>query len=150
MIKSLTANSQTGAIDFTLPTVQLDTLSAPIPQIVALDPITLDGADTVAVQLWFAYGAGAGPDFRVYIQTTLDDGNQWFDIACVVFALATERQVCSFTKGAVALQTPTDGGLADDTVLNGGVVPLGSKLRLKVSVDGVYTQSILSGRADLA
>jgi hypothetical protein len=147
MIKTLTANAQTGAVDFTLPTVQLDATPAPIPQTINLDPITLDLADSVGIELWFAYGSGAGTECKVYVQSTLDGGNQWFDVACVVFGIVSERQILSLTRGATPLTTPTDGTMADDTILNNGVVPLGTKLRLKVLVDGVYVQTILSGRA---
>lgn len=149
MIKSLTANARTGAIDFTLPTVLLDDMAAPIPQIIDLDPITLDESTEVALQLWFAYGSGAGTEFKVYVQTTLDDGNQWFDVACLVFGIVSARRNLSLIKGATPINTALDGGLADNTVLNSGVVPLGTKLRLKVAVNGVYVQSVLSGRASL-
>jgi hypothetical protein len=95
--------------------------------------------------LRLAYGSG-GTSVKAYLQTTLDDGASWIDIACLTFATAAAAKCLNFsalTPKTTAV-TPTDGTLTDDTAVDGLV---GDRLRLKVVVTGTYAgNTVLSGR----
>lgn len=82
---------------------------------------------------------GGGTACKAFVQTRF--GSVWVDLAC--FAFATSSGV----KGHnLSFQTPktlfpvTDGGLADDTIVDG---PIGDALRCKVVVSGSYNAGTL-------
>lgn len=106
---------------------------------------SLEGLLALAAQLRLAYGSG-GSSIRAYLQTSLDQGTTWIDIACVVFATQSEVAVLNFsalTPKTTAV-VPSDGGLADDTAIDG---VLGDRFRLKIVSLGTYGGStVLSGR----
>lgn len=105
----------------------------------------LEGILAAAVQFRFSYGAG-GTSVRAYLQTTLDQGTTWIDIACVLFTTASEVAAFNFsglTPKTTAL-VPADGALADDTTVDG---ILGDRLRVKVTSTGTYSNTTLSVRA---
>lgn len=110
------------------------------------DPVTdLDGMLAMAASLRLAYGSG-GTSVKAYLQTSLDQGTTWIDIACVVFGTAAEHAVLNFS--ALTPKTtqvvPSDGALTDDTAVDG---ILGDRVRLKVVSVGTYAGStVLSGR----
>lgn len=106
----------------------------------------LDGMLAMVASLRLAYGSG-GTTIRAYLQTSLDQGQTAIDIACVLFATASEHACLNFS--ALTPKTtqvvPTDGALTDDTALDG---ILGDRVRLKVVSVGTYAGStVLSGRA---
>lgn len=109
------------------------------------DVITdLGGMSAATFQARFAYGSG-GTSCKVYVQTSVDQGTTWVDVACVVFGTTTETQVFNLSAVAdKALTVPTDGTLTDDTVV-GGI--LGDRLRVKVVSVGTYSNTTLSVRA---
>lgn len=97
------------------------------------------------LELRFVYGSG-GVTTKVYVQTTLDDGTTWTDIACVAFATTSEVKLLNFSALTPKLSqvSPTDGALADNTALDG---ILGDRIRCKVVVDGTYADAtVLVGR----
>jgi hypothetical protein len=106
----------------------------------------LAGATGVTLQLRLAYGS-AGTKIQAYVQTSLDQGTTWIDIACVTFTTAGATRVVNLsamTPRTTEL-TPSDGALADDTAIDG---VLGDRLRLKVISTGTYgTSTVLSARA---
>jgi hypothetical protein len=75
------------------------------------------------------------------LQTTLDDQDTWVDIACVVFG-NTVSEVAVVNLSALTPKTtqvtPTDGALADDTVVDGLI---GESFRVKIVVVGTYAGS---------
>ncbi len=90
----------------------------------------LEGLQSLALYARFAYGSG-GTLCTAYVQTSLDQGTTWFDIACFAFGVAAETRIVNLSA-LTPLTTPTeltDGALTDDTVLDG---PLGDRLRAKV------------------
>lgn len=106
--------------------------------------VNLDGMTAVTVQARLAMGTG-GTTCKVYVQTSLDQGVTWIDIACAAFA--TSGAVKLFNTSALTPRTSpvitTDGALADDTVLDG---ILGDRLRAKIVTVGTYANAIASVR----
>lgn len=105
----------------------------------------LDGMLSALVSLRLAYGSG-GTTLRAYVQSTADGGTTACDIACVLFGVASEHSLLSFSAltPKTTQVTPTDASLPDDTAVDG---LLGTKMRLKIVSTGVYAGStVLSGR----
>lgn len=105
----------------------------------------LEGLLALAASLRLQYGSG-GTSIKAYLQTTLDQGTTAIDIACVVFGIASEHACLNFSALTPKLTqvVPTDGGLADDTAIDG---ILGPWFRVKLVIVGTYAGStVLSGR----
>ena len=119
---------------------QLSLLSATITTAAAgvvSTPITgLLGMTSVSAQAVFTYGSG-GTSAKYYLQTSLDGGATWFDIACWAFATTTATAIHSVrTATAVAANyTPLDATLTDNTIKDG---LLGCCLRIKYTTVGTY------------
>jgi len=100
-------------------------------------PITdLEGAEAITLECQFSYVSG-GTTFKVWVQTTLDGGVTWIDIACFAFTTAGAIKVVNLsglTPVTTAI-TPTDGTMADNTVQDG---VLGSAYRAKLTSTGTY------------
>jgi hypothetical protein len=118
---------------------------------VKLQELTLAGAKTLvggevslpfgtrllSIESIFVRAAG-GTTCKVYVQTSLDGGTTWIDIACHAFTTTTASKV-SAVKADTAVTpatTPGDGALSDDTVLDG---LLGDRIRSKVVSTGTYS-----------
>ena len=103
------------------------------------DPVKLDRfADYLAIEAIFLYGAG-GTNATAYVQTSLDGGTTWFDIASFQFTTSAASKVSALTTGiAPGTQafTPGDGALTANTVING---VLGDRFRAKLTTTGTYT-----------
>lgn len=106
----------------------------------------LDGMTAVSIHARLVYGSG-GTTVRAYVQTSLDQGQTWIDVACILFGTTSEAEVVNLS-GLTPRTTPaapTDGSLADDTGLDG---ILGDRLRVKAISTGTYAGStVLSVRA---
>jgi hypothetical protein len=94
------------------------------------------GAQYIIAQGKFTYGSG-GTTAKYYLQTSLDGGTTWCDIMCFAFATATARTVQAVitTTALAAGVTPTDGSLADNTILSGLIGPI---FRVKRIIAGTY------------
>lgn len=105
-------------------------------------PITgLVGMQAFSASLELLYQSG-GESVKAYIQTSLDQGNTWIDIACCTFQIAYKRVVLNFS-GLTPKTTetvPTDGSMTDDTAMDG---ILGDQVRLKVKSTGTYDAGTL-------
>jgi hypothetical protein len=99
----------------------------------------LEGMTAVSLQVRFAYGSG-GTKVTVYVQTSLDQGASWIDIACVTFTTASGNKALNLSglTPKTTAATPTDGAMTDDTALDG---ILGDRLRCKVVSTGTYAGS---------
>jgi hypothetical protein len=91
---------------------------------------------SLAVQANFAYGSG-GTSVDAYLQTSLDGGATWIDIAQFHLTTASARFVYNLnSQTPVATEyTPTDGALAANTAKDG---ILGPQLRVKYGSTGAY------------
>jgi hypothetical protein len=108
----------------------------------------LDGMTAVTISARLAYGSG-GTTVTVYVQTSIDQGTTWIDIASILFGTASEHQVLNLSglTPKTTFATPTDGSLTNDTAVD---AILGDRLRCKVVSTGVYSGStVLSVRASV-
>lgn len=82
--------------------------------------------------------AGGGTTCVVFLQTSLDQGGTWMDIAAFNFTTATASKVKNLNKSTAqtASLTPGDGALGSDVSVNG---PMGDRFRLKIVTTGTYT-----------
>jgi hypothetical protein len=102
------------------------------------------GIRSMSAQVSFAYGSGGGSG-TWYLQTSLDQGNTWFDIAAGAFTTSSVKTVWNFdAEGSVAAGSPTDGSLSAGTALDG---VLGDRFRLKVvTTSTAYVNSTIAAR----
>lgn len=99
----------------------------------------LEGMTAATVEVRFVYGSG-GTTCKAYLQTSLDGGSTWHDIACAAFTTASATKLFNLSglTPKTTPATPTDGAMTDDTALDG---VLGDRLRLKVVSVGTYAGS---------
>src|SRR3990172_5480546 len=102
------------------------------------DPIAVprDG-HLLTVEAQFLYGSG-GTSAKAYVQTSVDGGSTWFDVASFAFATTAANKVSAVNRSiAPASQafTPTDGTLTDNTIIQGA---LGDRVRVKLITTGTY------------
>lgn len=93
---------------------------------------------SACLQAVFTYGSG-GTTAKAWVQTSLDGGANWIDIAAFAFLLASKKSLFNLSA-LTPKQTPvftafTDGALADDTSVDG---IFGSLLRVKYTTTGTY------------
>jgi len=97
------------------------------------------GASVIMTQAAFVRGGG-GTTCDVFIQTSVDNGTSWIDIMQFAFATTTVTKI-SGVRPYIALAanvTPGDGGLSDNTILDGCI---GDRLRVKTVVVGTYSST---------
>lgn len=96
----------------------------------------LEGLDVLSAQAVFTYGS-SGTSATFYLQTTLDAGTTWFDIACWAFTTSTATRIHSVRSSvAVAANiTPGSKTLTANTILDG---LLGSQVRIAYTTVGTY------------
>lgn len=95
----------------------------------------LYGMRNIAIEANFVYGS-AGTSVKVWIQTSLDGGSNWIDIANFAFLLTSARKVTTLAIATAAeTVTPVDGSLGDDLEVDG---ILGDMIRAKLTTVGTY------------
>lgn len=107
--------------------------------------VDLSGISSLSAQFRFA-PTGGGTSVKVYLQTSLDGGTTWVDIACVAFTTSAGVKAVNLNAGTPKTTpvTPTDGTLTDDTCVDGLI---GTLVRQKVVSVGTYTaNTLMSGR----
>jgi hypothetical protein len=84
----------------------------------------------------FTYGS-SGTSAKFWVQTSLDGGATWIDIACLSVTTSSLSNVAnlSATTPVTTLYVPTDGTLTDNTVKDG---ILGDRFRVKRTTTGTY------------
>ena len=104
----------------------------------------LAGAKGLIIQANFTYGSG-GTTCKAYVQTSLDGGVTWIDIACFAFTTSSARRVSAVVADPATALTantiPGDGVLTDNNILNGVI---GDIVRVKVISVGTYAASTLA------
>ena len=92
---------------------------------------------SLTLQANFVYGSG-GTTCKVFLQSSLDAGTTWYDVACFSFTTASARKIMTIKSGStgtLSAYTATDGTLANDTAKDG---MLGDRLRVKIISTGTY------------
>ena len=94
------------------------------------------GFANLGIQAKFVYGSG-GTSATAYVQTSIDDGVTWIDIASLQFTTSSATKVVNLTSGTpiTTPATPTDGSLTANTVVNGVI---GNRYRVKYTTVGTY------------
>lgn len=91
--------------------------------------------EALAVHATFAYGSN-GTSAKAWLQTSLDGGVSWMDIANFAFTTSAAKRCYNLTAVAVtSIATPVDGSLSDNTAVNGF---LGALFRVKLTTTGTY------------
>lgn len=90
----------------------------------------------LSIQARLAYGSG-GTTITAWVQTSLDGGVTWNDVAAFGFTTASSTKVMNVNSQTPALTpiTITDGTLANDTAKDGMVGP---QWRVKYTTTGTY------------
>ena len=88
------------------------------------------------LQANFTYDSG-GTNLTAYVQTSLDGGTTWIDVACFQFTTASARFVFNLNSQTpvTAEYTPTDGALTANTAKDGIT---GQQWRVKYASTGTY------------
>jgi hypothetical protein len=90
----------------------------------------------VTIQANFIYGSG-GTSADVYVQTSIDAGVTWCDVANFHFTTSSGRKLFNLNSQTpvTAIATPTDGSLAANTAVDGIT---GAMWRAKYAIVGTY------------
>ena len=104
---------------------------------VALAPARVHGGvRSLDLQARLDVVGSAGTSVHAWVQTSIDGGATWLDLACFAFA-GTSAVKAARLPGA-ALRPPADiaeATLAADTALDG---PFGERFRVKIASSGTY------------
>jgi hypothetical protein len=112
------------------------TLTSPISVTTSTPMQVRDEVPTLLAQCAFTYGSG-GVSADAYLQTSIDGGASWIDIANWHWTTTSGKSVCNLSSNTVitTFYTPTDGSLASNTCKDG---VLGSQFRVKYQSSGTY------------
>lgn len=102
--------------------------------------IEQDGISALSFHAVFAWGS-AGTTCKAFVQTSID-GVAWADIICFAFGVAVLSKIAAVnTHAAIAVVTPTDAALADNTLVSGFI---GDRVRVKRVSVGTYVATTLN------
>lgn len=105
---------------------------------VVSDPLTGFGKPSAAtITGRFTYVASAATSVTVWVQTSIDGGATWWDIACIQFTTASANKYLG-VNGQASISPAvdlSDGSLAINTAIHG---LLGDRFRTKVTSVGTY------------
>lgn len=114
------------------------------PGVICNEISNLDGMLAASIEVRLQYGSG-GTTIDHYVQTSLDQGSTWLDVAQAHFTTASATKV--FNLSALTPVTPPvspgDGTLAANTAQDGVIGP---RWRTKTVVAGTYAGTTLSTR----
>ncbi len=97
----------------------------------------IDGLDFVAavtLQANFTYGSG-GTTAKVDVETSLDQGTTWINIARFAFTTSSAEKVFNLSALTPVTTVYTPATLGDDAVKDGIV---GDRLRCRITTTGTY------------
>lgn len=111
------------------------------------EPITdLGGMTAATLSARLAYGSGGTTAYAI-IETSLDQGVTWFEIARFDFATSGAQKAMTVSGLTPRLAPLSAGALSADTAVDG---TLGDRLRARVVSTGTYAGStVLSVRANI-
>jgi hypothetical protein len=91
----------------------------------------------LTAQAKFVYGTSGGTTVDAYLQTSLDGGATWIDIANFHFTTASATKIVNLSSATpvTTLATPGDGALASNTAIDGILGPI---YRVKYVSTGTY------------
>jgi hypothetical protein len=104
--------------------------------------------ESAIIQGTFTYGSG-GTTANAWVQTSVDEGATWTDVANFSFTTASVRalfNLSALTVKTTQLTAVTDGSLAANTALDGFLGPL---WRVKYTTTGTYAGGTVL-RVDMA
>lgn len=104
--------------------------------------------ESAIIQGTFTYGSG-GTTADAWVQTSIDEGGTWIDVANFHFLLASKRflfNLSALTSVTTQNSTTTDGTMAANTSLDGFLGPL---WRVKYTTTGTYAGGTIL-RVDVA
>lgn len=96
----------------------------------------LEGMTSLSLECLFTYGSG-GTSCIVTVQTTLDQGATWIDLARFDFSTATAKKIVNLS-GETPVGVTSVAALSSEGVLDG---VLGPRLRAVVTSTGTYAGS---------
>lgn len=102
----------------------------------------LDGMKAVTLHARFIYGS-SGTTCAAIVQTSIDQGATWIDVARFDFTTANAQKVINLS-GLLSKAVSAVSALGSEGVFDG---VLGDRLRCKVTSTGTYVASTLSVRA---
>jgi hypothetical protein len=94
----------------------------------------LDGILSATIQANFNYGSG-GTSLKVIVETTLDDGQTWVEVARLAFTTASAAKVVNLSALTPVSTVYAPTTLSDDTVKDG---ILGPRWRARILTVGTY------------
>ncbi len=87
------------------------------------------------LQVNFTYGSSGGTSVKIAIETTLDQGTTWIEVARAAFTTASAEKLFNLSALTPKIAAVTPAALTDDTALDG---ILGDRWRAKKIVVGTY------------
>jgi hypothetical protein len=119
---------------------QAITAAAAIAAVPASKLQLTDSPRSLCAQANFTYGSG-GATVDAYLQTSVDGGLTWMDIAQFHFTTASARVLYNLNSQTPAPEyTPTDGTLTANTLKDGILGPL---FQVKLASAGTYAGTTL-------
>lgn len=96
-----------------------------------------NGARNLCIEFIFTYGSSGGTTVDAYVQTSLDGGTTWIDIAEFQATTASLSKVVNLVSATpvTTLYTPTEAALTANTVKDGVI---GDMVRVKYKSAGTY------------
>lgn len=121
-------------LNISVPVISLGAAAA--NQIVSLGPVPY-GAKVMSAQLIFTYGSG-GTAANFYLQSSVDGGVTWFDIANFSQTTASANKMATILANVSSNPAViTDGAITANTVAS----LLGDRIRIKWTSTGTYVAS---------
>lgn len=125
--------------DFNLATAQIGAARSAEAQTAIED---LEGMQAVTLVATLAYGSG-GTTVIAVVQTSLDGGTTWFDVARFDFAQASLSKAANL-NGLLSKGVTSYAVLSAEGVFDG---VLGSRLRCVITSTGTYVDTVLKVQA---
>jgi hypothetical protein len=112
------------------------TLAGAVTADVTAGEFVIDRTESLTLYAVATVAAG-GTTAKAWVQTSLNGGVSWMDVASFAFTTTTAARAFHLTSAAVtSIATPSDGTLTDNTCVNGFI---GDRVRVKLTTTGTYT-----------